>query len=178
MEKIANNPEKREGIADDARKFIVTDIDPQLLDGEDVVKFDLTIDWLETGEDDEAKIVLKEFPDGTVERILVAKVTENGKRTTNKEEMTLDEYEEEKARASSVGIGIEKTRYEFRVERDGIVFDVKYDEFPNSDLRLIEVDADNEEGRKHFDPAIFLVSNLKEVTGDRGYEGYRVADKT
>ena len=79
-----NTPEKRKIIADNARKFIVDEIDPTLLDGDDTVSFTLTTDWLETGEDDEKKIAHKAFADGTAQTLLIAKVTVGGKRTANK----------------------------------------------------------------------------------------------
>ncbi len=177
-ETLANNPEKREGIADDARKFIVTDIDPQLLEGDHVVSFRLIVDWLETGEDDEEKVVFKEFPDGKIQRFSVAKVTENGKRTTVKNEISEEEYNKKKSKALAKNVGIEKIRYEFTLKQDGIVFDIKYDELsdPNR-LRMLEVDAGDDEERAAFEPSAFQASKLVEVTSDRTYEGYRIAEK-
>ncbi len=79
-----NSPEKQQVIADNARKFIVENIDVSLLTGEGVTSFKLTTDWLKTGEDDEEKIVRKEFPDGTIQTLHIAKVTVDGNRTAKK----------------------------------------------------------------------------------------------
>lgn len=171
---VQDSPEQREAIADNARKFIVDEIDPTLLAGDAVTSFTLTTDWLETGGDDEKKIAHKAFPDGRRQTLLIAKVTVDGKRTADKKEIIPDEYAQ--LLRSSI-VHVKKKRYEFTLEQDGRVFDVKYDEFagPNS-LRVLEVDASTGEIRDTFDPTAFP-GKLTEVIDDRSYEGYRVASR-
>ncbi len=168
-----NNPEKKQTIDDNARKFIVEKLDVAQLVGDGVVVFRLITDWLETDEDTETKVVRKEFPDGTVQMLRIEKVTVDGKRTAQKEKITQDTYTE--FLGASI-VRVEKTRHEFTLRQGGEVFDVKYDEFADSSLRILEVDAASEETKASFDPASFQIT-ATEVSGDRGYEGYRVADK-
>lgn len=169
-----NSPEKQQVIADNARKFIVENIDVSLLAGEGVTSFKLTTDWLKTGEDDEEKIVRKEFPDGTIQTLHIAKVTVDGNRTAKKQAITPEEYDH---LLNSSLVRVEKTRNEFIFKQNGVRFDAKYDEFagPNS-LCVLEIDASNEEARDKFDLAAFP-GKLSEVIDDRSYEGYRVASR-
>jgi hypothetical protein len=53
---------------------------------------------------------------------------------------------------------------------------MKYDEFADDELRLLEVDAASEEERGAFSPSDFP-SKLDEITGDMQYYGYRIARK-
>ena len=167
-----NSPQKQGATADDARKFIVDEIDPSLLEGDTATSFTLTTDWLETGEDDEKKIAHKAFADDTAQTLLIAKVTVGGKRTADKHEITSEEYTQ---LLHSSTVHVEKKRYEFTLEQNGAVFDAKYDEFTGPHgLRVLEIDASDEEARDAFNPAAFP-GKLTEVTGDRSYEGYRAA---
>ncbi len=169
-----NNPEKKQTIDDNARKFIVEKLDVAQLAGDGaVVVFCLITDWLVTDENTETKVVRKEFPDGTVQMLRIEKVTIDGKRTAHKEPIAQDVYAE--LLGTSV-VRVQKTRYEFALRQGDDVFDAKYDEFADSSLRILEVDTASEETRALFDPASFQIK-ATEVTGNRGYEGYRVADK-
>ncbi len=171
---LPTSPEKKQTIDDNARKFIVEKLDVAQLAGDGaVVVFRLITDWLVTDEDIETKVVRKEFPDGTVQMLRIEKVTVDGKRTARKEPIAQDVYAE--LLGTSV-VRVEKTRYEFALRQGGEVFEVKYDEFADSNLRILEVDAAREEVKASFDPASFQIMTT-EVSGDRGYEGYRVADK-
>lgn len=171
MEKVASNsPEKRDGVADNARKFIVQPLDKDFIDGHTVTKFRLITDWLKTGENDETKVACKQFADGREELLLIEKVTDGGgNRIAQKTPIGRDEYERQLQNAV---IHVEKDRTEWQ---DGdLTF--KYDEFADeSGLRLLEVDAQDEATRNGFDVTAFPVK-LAEVSGDRSYEGYRVAE--
>lgn len=70
---------------------------------------------------------------------------------------------------------LEKKRYEFTYDQNGIPFSVKYDEFGTGELCLLEVDAPTEEERNAFNPNDFP-GELNEVTGDMRYYGYRITD--
>ena len=173
-EQLTRN-EKERPIADNARKFIVTDFDESLLAEEGVATYLLTTNWLKTGEDDEAKLAHKDFYNGKVEMLFIEKVTENGKRNAFKHEIGEDGYNGLLANST---VEVIKERFEFNVIQDGVELTMKYDKFVGpKNLRMLEVDAINEEERKNFTPTVFFAGYFEEVTGDRGYEGYRVADK-
>lgn len=61
----------------------------------------------------------------------------------------------------------------FAFVQDDIEFKINYDEFADSELRILEVDPDSEELRAIFDPEMFPGHLEEVVTGDRSYEGYR-----
>jgi hypothetical protein len=166
-----NSPEKKEIIDDNARKFIVNAIDPKFLEENRATSFNLITDWLEIGDDDEKKVAYKEFENGNIQTLLIAKITKNGDRTSEKEKITEDKYEE---LLSSSMLHLEKKRSEFTYTQNGTAFSVKYDEFAESKLCILEVDAINEEERNSFSPGDFP-GELTEVTGDIRYYGYRVA---
>lgn len=167
-----NTPEKREILDDNARKFTVEPINPQFLDEHNATSFTLAVDWLETGEDNEKKVAHKKFDNGDVQILLIAKVTKDGNRTSEKIKITEDEYKE--LRRSSI-LHLEKKRYEFEYTQGGIAYSVKYDEFLDGTLRILEVDASSEQERNSFSPSDFPEGEPEEVTGDARYYGYRVA---
>lgn len=165
------NPEKKETLDDNARKFTVDTIDATFLEDNKATSFVLTVDWLETGEDDEKKVAHKKFDNGDVQILLISKVTKDGSRTSEKGAITEEAYEE--LLASSV-LHLKKKRYEFTYTQGGTPFGVKYDEFGEGSLRVLEVDAPSEEERSSFNPSEFPFA-LDEVTGDMQYYGYRIA---
>ena len=167
-----NSPEKKEKLEDNARKFTTEALDSEFLRAHNASSFTLTVDWLETGEDTEVKVAHKKFDNGDVQILLIAKTTKDGNRVSEKEKIDEGRYEELKA--SSVR-HLEKKRYEFEHEQNGIPFSVKYDEFADGKLNMLEVDASSEEQRRSFSPDDFP-AELEEVTGDIQYYGYRVAD--
>lgn len=167
-----NSPEKKEKLEDNARKFITKALSQEFLDASGTSAFTLTIDWLETGEDNEVKVAHKKFDNGDVQILLIAKTTKDGNRVSEKEKIDEGRYKELKA--SSIQ-HLEKKRYEFKYEQNGIPFSVKYDEFVDGRLNMLEVDAASEEQRQSFSPDDFP-ANLEEVTGDTRYYGYRVAE--
>jgi len=168
----AKNPEKKEKLDDNARKFITEALSPEFLEASGASSFTLTVDWLETGKDNEVKIAHKKFDNGDVQILLIAKVTKDGNRTSEKEKISEEKYQQLKA--SSV-LHLEKKRYEFEYGQNGTPFSVKYDEFADDRLNMLEVDASDERERNSFSPDDFP-ANLEEVTGDMRYYGYRVAE--
>ncbi len=166
-----SNPEK-EKLDDNARKFVTGTLDPAFLDKNGVSSFTLTVDWLETNEDIEIKVAHKKFDDGKVQILLIAKTTQNGNRVSEKEKISEERYQQIKA--SSV-LHLEKKRYEFEYKQNDTPFSIKYDEFADGKLNMLEVDASSEDQRESFSPTDFL-AELEEVTGDIRYYGYRVAE--
>lgn len=173
MSKYAQNtsPEKIQILDDDARKFIVGKTDNDFMTQFDVTSFVMTTDWLTTDEDSETKLAHKAFDDGRLQILLISKHTEDGKRTSRKEQITQEEYE--KLLESSI-LRLKKKRHEFAFTQAGVAYDVKLDEFTDSPLSILEVDAANEGERLAFDPATFP-AELNEVTGTIDYYGYRIA---
>jgi len=66
---------------------------------------------------------------------LIAKVTKGGNRTSEKEKISEEKYQQLKA--SSV-LHLEKKRYEFEYEQNDTPFSVKYDELPMADLTCLK----------------------------------------
>ncbi len=165
----ANKPEKKEVLEDNARKFIVDAIDPELL--KEASSFTLTTDWLETGEDNETKVARKQFDNGDIQILLISKITKDGSRASEKQKITEEEYTE--LTTSSI-LHLEKKRHEFTCAQSDALFSAKYDEFADEKLRILEVDASSEEARSSFNPNDFP-GDLTEVTGDIRYYGYRIA---
>jgi len=165
-------PEQQKEILDDnARKFVVAALEPAFLERSGASAFILATDWLETGEDREKKLAYKKFENGDSQILLISKITKDGCRISEKEKISEKEY------AALLGESVchlEKMRYEFQYIQNGITFDIKYDEFVGSQLRVLEVDASSEEDRNSFSPYDFS-SQLFEVTEQVQYYGYRVA---
>lgn len=165
-----NTNESKKGVEDNARKFLVDNIDPSFLVEHRAIFYKLILDWLETGEDTDKKLALKEMKDGEIQTLLISKVTDNGNRIVDKKKISVEEYMN--LLESSV-VRVKKTRYEFQYQQEGVTFVIKYDEFDGG-LRMIEVDASNEEDRNKFKPEAFPYK-VSEVTGNMSYYGYRVA---
>jgi hypothetical protein len=166
-------PEKRkEVLEDNARKFTAEMLEPALLEELGASGYILMTDWLETGEENEKKIVHKRFDNGDTQILLISKATKDGHRIAEKEKITEEQYRE--LLPLSI-LHLEKKRYEFGYTQNDINFFMKYDEFANTQLRILEVDASDENSRNAFSPKDFS-DELSEVTGNRQYYGYRVAD--
>ena len=164
--------EKKETLDDNARKFTLDGLSPAFLDENGADSFVMTTDWLTTDEDSEEKLAYKKFKNGQVKILLIKKVMDNrGKRKSVKEEIDQERYEELKT--TSI-LQVEKTRYEFAYPQDGTTFSIKYDEFADSELRVLEVDAKDDNERELFNKTKFPVV-LAEVTGNLDFYGYRVA---
>jgi hypothetical protein len=161
-----------QSIDDNARKFIVGTIDRAFLTDHSPLAYDMTVDWLKTNPADETKLALKEFDDNTVQILHIAKikVSEAGDRKSVKTEINDTEY---KKRLAGSLVQVVKRRYEFEYIQ-GTTFSVKYDEFADNELRILEVDAATEQARKSFRPDMFPYA-LTEVTGIEDYYGYRIA---
>lgn len=169
---LTNTSKKKETLDDNARKFIVEVIDSRFLEENSASSFTLIVDWLETSEDNEKKVAYKKFDNGDAQILLIAKVTKNGHRTSEKEKITEETYKE---LLSSSILHLEKKRYEFEYTQNDVLFSMKYDDFSDSKLCMLEIDASNAEERQSFNPADFP-AKLEEVTGDMQYYGYRIAD--
>lgn len=173
LEKPSNNPEKKEMLDDNALKFTLNDIGPGFLQENMARSFLLTTDWLEMGENNEKKLAHKKYENGNVEILLIQKFTENGRRTVPpKEKLTVEQYRELLPMSKR---RVEKIRSEFNYTQSGTTFSMKYDEFLNSKLRILEVDAQNEALKNQFNPSEFPF-NLTNVTGKIQYYGYRIAE--
>ena len=159
-------------IPDNARKFTLTDR-PDFLSEHDATGFLLVTDWLDMSKDAETKIVRKEFGDGRVQLLLIAKETDaNGNRKAKKAEISEAEYLD---LLPATKCNVTKQRYEFTFAQDLREFSLKYDVFQDSTLRVLEVDAPDEAQRSLFDPTQFP-SELAEVSDGPTYSGYRVAE--
>lgn len=166
----SDTPEINKPIDDNARKFVSSPIDQQFLQENNANSFNLIVDWLETGEDNEKKIAYKKYDNGDVQILLIAKHTVQGKRSSIKDKITEDDY---RHLLDSSILRVEKRRHEFKYIQNDISFSINFDEFADSELYILEVDASNEEERSSFDPAAFP-AKLAEVTGDISYYGYHV----
>jgi len=155
---------------DNARKFIAYVIDPNFLKKNSAVSFLLVVDWLITQEDSEKKIVYKKFDNGEIQFLLVEKTISNNNRITTKKKLSESEY---KDLLASSKVHLEKKRYEFNFTQNNILFALKYDEFKEKKLIMLEVDGTNETERNTFKAEEFPYK-LTEVTGDMRYYGYRV----
>ena len=107
----------------------------------------LVTDWLETGQDNGTKVERNEFSNGDMQLLLITKVTVDGQRTSRKEKITEEQY---KSFLANSICHVEKMRYEFKHTRGDIDVDLKYDEFVNSTLRVLEVDASTETERAFY----------------------------
>lgn len=167
-------PEQRkEQLDDNARKFIVTAIDPCLLEAKDVTSFTLVTDWLEADIEYEKKLAYKQFSDSNVQILLIEKTTKDGKRVSKKQVISEEKYRE--LLADSI-IHLEKIRHDFSYLQNDTSFAMKYDEFVDSDLRVLEVDAVSEAERESFDPSDFP-AQTREVTGNVKFYGFRIASE-
>lgn len=171
---LKNNLENKEILDDNARKFLTDTIDPQFLEHQNATSFTLTTNWLKTGADHEEKLAHKDFGNGNIQILLIKKVTKGGNRTSEKQSIDKGEYERLLPLST---LHAKKRRYEFSFVQNDTPFSIKYDEFSDSDLRLLEVDAASDQERDIFSPNDFPYK-LTEVTGDLRYYGYRVTETT
>lgn len=172
MSEIPINPEKKNAAVDDARKFTLEGIDRAFLDAHSATSCMMTIDWLQTGDKDE-KVVRKEFDDGTMQILHIEKVMKDGERISAKHPITPEEYETYKKNA--VLPTLRKKRFEFSFAQEGSGFALKYDEFEDSDLRLLEVDASSKESRNSFMAQNFPYK-LVEVSDNSDFSGPRIVN--
>ena len=164
------NPEKEKSIDDNDRKFTLGTIDPRFLDGHGAHSYVLVTDWLETNEKDETKVACKKFQDGKVETLLITKTTVDGKRVAKKTEISEEDYRKYLEHAK---VHVEKIRHEFSFIQDGVPFAIKYDEFIDSELRVLEVGSAAPADTESFKPENFPFT-LKEVSDDKSFVGFRV----
>ena len=160
----STNPEQGEATPDNAIKFIVgAPVPPEFLDQHGASKLTLTVDWIDISDSSETKLARKELADGTIQLLLISKVSENGERTSKKRPLSQSEYDQlldQSVRRLS------KVRYEFSYPQNSLVFDAKYDVYNDSD-QILEIDASSSQAREAFDPTVFPC-NLTEVEGIDG----------
>lgn len=96
---------------------------------------------------------------------------EGGNRTAQKKPISDDDYKRYLEHAT---LHIEKRRFEFDFALAGITFALKYDEFTDSQLRVLEVGAKTPKDKGSFTPESFPYP-LKEVSSDASFTGFRVA---
>ena len=159
-------------VDDNARKFTLEPLSTGFLDDVRATSFNLTIDWLEMAEETEVKLSRKAYDDGNTQLYRIEKRTVDGNRTSTKVPISQDKYD--RLLANSV-LRIEKRRHEFKYVQGHVLFDMKYDEFKDSPLRILEVEEIEGEKGEHFQPAEFMLP-LTEVSDDPQYTGYHIAD--
>ncbi len=157
---------------DNARKFICDRLDSEFLKQVNARSYTLTVDWLETGDDNEKKLAYKIFDLGDTQILFISKVTEDGHRTSEKTPLSEAEYN---GRLDESILRMVKRRHEFSYVQNELPFSINYDEFLDGSFCMLEVDATNEADRTAFDPNDFPAS-LQEVTGDQKYYGFRIAE--
>ena len=171
-ESTSSAEQKIQLLDDNARKFFAEPLSIEFLEAQQATSYNLVTDWLETNLDNETKVVRKQYNDGTDQLLFIKKATTNGARTSQKTPITPEEYS---TYLGASCVHIEKRRYEFILSQNGIEFAVKYDEFLDSDLRIIEVEGKTSDEQALFNPAE-LPGQLTEVTGDTRYYGYRATN--
>jgi hypothetical protein len=169
--KLETKPNK-ETLDDNARKFVVKSLGDEFLSEQQATSYLLITDWLEMGDGNERKLAYKKYTDDAVQILLISKVTTQDGRVSQKQKIDEEEY---RTLLDGSVLHVEKVRHEFNYIQDNAVFEVKYDEFTDSQLRVLEVDAKTDEERAAFDSNNFP-AELVEVTGNLQYYGYRVAD--
>jgi hypothetical protein len=170
IETPSNNPEQKEVVDDNARKFLIEPLNPAFLRGASLVT--LTTHFL----DDQKKIVHKDFGNNKIEIWLIEKVTDkDGNRTAERQQMPEEDYSYEELYRDSI-FTYKKDRFQFNYPaKNGVRFSCNYDKFDGGKLCMLEVDAPSEEARNSFNPGSFPVP-LTEVTGAPGYTGSEIID--
>ena len=169
-----SNPEKREVLDDNARKFITEPVSSSFFEDMQPNTFTLIVDWLQADPVSEIKLAYKTFADETTEILLISKITQDdGTRKTVKKPIDADKY---RNLLTGSKLRLEKTRRELSYTQAKVTFDVKYDIFADEKLYMLEVDAATNSDRDAFEPENFPFG-LREVTGNLNYYGYRVCDK-
>lgn len=169
-----SNPNMHETIDDNALKFTLDSIDSNFLAAHSAKSFLLTTDWIEIGNDYEKKLALKIYPDDSKDALLIEKFTDDSGDRTTPPKIKLDQRQYDELLDQSVR-HVEKVRSEFDYLQNGTVFSMKYDEFIDSPLRILEVDGTDEAARASFLPDLFPCE-LTNVTGEIEYYGHRIAD--
>jgi len=171
------NPEKSNGISDNDRKFVVETINPEFLGAQrSFDSYYMITDWLEANNSDETKLARKIYDDGKEKLLHIAKIGVEQDRESKKTPLTEPEYNDYLKKLDQSKPHVEKRRFEFEFTQNGIEFTAKYDEFTDSTLRVLEIDAKTktDKDRSSFDPTLFDFA-LVEVTGIKQFYGHRIA---
>lgn len=179
-------------VDDNARKFIVSQFDPENIAVEGTLSYYMDVYWTDTAEDSETKVVRKIFrhakKDPQLLRIRKQKDAE-GRRTSVKTPITEKEFDEVSLMWPEIP-GLQKRRTELTVLQGDDEYVVKYDEFTagtNFDFHeptffMAEVEPlssveefDRQSYLDKFDPSVLFVV-VDEVTGEPAFEGFRMSD--
>ena len=171
-------------IDDNARKLVLLPIEASELAAMGATTYEMEVQWTDVSEDSEAKVVCKRYADPDTEPSLlrISKKTVDGRRMTQKEPISMDEFADT-LRRGDTALHLSKRRSEFNYVQSGIEFALKYDEFvigqtSDNSLQLfciLEVEAGTEEEREQFEPQLFAPATIyAEATGDPNYTGYRI----
>lgn len=163
----------QESKLDNARKFITLPLDKRFLDEHGAIAYKMITHWDESSDTDK-KLVAKQYSDGTEKFREIEKVPDGqGGRKAYSRDITAADYYEKLAKLDANTVPSEKLRCEFLYQQGAVTFEVKYDQFVDSELCILEVDAANPELRAVFRAEDFP-SELREVSGDKRYEGKNV----
>lgn len=171
-------------VEDNARKLVLFQLDQDKLRAFDATTYDMEIQWIDTSDDFETKVVCKVYDsDERDPQVLkISKSTVDGKRLTTREPISYEEFVEIKERHQGKP-HLTKRRSEFDYEQDGVQYAMKYDEFRVGQridgaqqlFCMLEVDAVTEDQRERFDPELFEPSQIyAEATGNPNYTGYKI----
>lgn len=171
-------------VDDNARKFIVTPIDPESIASVRVAAYDMTVYWTDTGVDTETKVVRKVYVDEQREDEILhikKKKSADGTRKSLKTPISLREFELTPFDYPGMPV-LGKKRTELTVIQDGDDYVLKYDELVNGTFFMFEAeppkwigDANKDEYIANFDPSRFF-EVIEEVSGNPDYEGYRIVE--
>lgn len=161
-----DTPQTIQNKPDNARKFLVDEFDPALIP-EGATSYVMTTVWTDMSEENDAKAVHKVYDDGAPDGyFFVEKVGPHGAREAKRRIISKAEYDQ--AIIGHEQSTARKRRTEFTL--DGL--EMKFDEYLDGPLHIIEVDAATPEAREAFDPGVFPWK-LHEIF-DESYDGYRV----
>ena len=168
-----SNPNNRETQKpDNDRKFILESLNPEDVADGAVTAYDMEVYFIEIEPGRETKIVRKIYADGSVKTLKITKVTVNDERTTDKVEIDDEEPESLAQRAVK---HFEKRRHEFTYTQGGNTFNLKYDDYADVPLYMLEVGADDQMQIPTFVAQDFPAT-LTEVSDDKRYSGHRITE--
>lgn len=194
MTELPPKPEREQKQVDDNdRKFVLTPVEDGEFNPVYEKAYDMTTWWLIAEDNREKKLVHKVFHSGVEEYWLITKKTDGKNRKSDKVLLYTDADTDAEVDADALkGImelvgnrddSSRKARYELSYVQGDIKYNLKYDVFIDSYLRVLEVDSVSKraEERDAFDPRAFegLFQHsfaLEEVTGQAAYTGHNVIE--
>lgn len=171
-------------IDDDARKFVVIQIDPELIASNGIVGYSMDVYWTDTAVDTEAKVVRKVYKDDSKEDDILyirKRKAADGSRKSVKTPITAGEFEATPLEYPGMP-SLEKERTELTVIQDDADYVLKYDELDEGKFFMFEAEppkwigeADKDAYLANFDPSRFF-EVIEEVSGNPDYEGFRIVE--